>query len=145
MFSVGTFGANLVRALSLVLFRVAFLAAVAVTCATMLSFPVACLTTFAVYVFATLRGFLQEAIDWIPEEGATGWFQTGMEYLLEIVYLVIPNFSAFNGLEQLIDGQNVTLMWVLLGVGKLLILHTGILLLIACLVFRRRQVSEISI
>ncbi len=40
----------------------------------------------------------------------------------------------------------MTLMWVLyLGIGKVVIIQTGVLLLIGCLIFQRREVSEISV
>ncbi len=144
LFSVGSFGANLARALALVLMRVAFLAAVAVMLTTFLSFPVACLGAFCAYSFMTLRSFLEDAIGWLPGEGAVGVYQIVAGYFLDVVYFLLPSFSTYDGLENLVNGQNVTLMWVLQGLGNLFVLRTGILLLIACLVFQRRQVSEIS-
>ena len=145
LFSVSSFGSNLVRALSLVMCRLAFLGAVAVAVTTVFSFPVACLVALVVYVLATMRGFLGDAVSWLPEEGVISLFHTAMENLVRGIYFVIPDFSKFNGLENLVDGRNVTLKWVLLGVGQLVLIQTSTLLLIACLLFQRREVSEVSV
>ena len=145
LFSVSSFGSNLVRALSLVMCRLAFLGAVAVAVTTVFSFPVACLVALVVYVLATMRGFLGDAISWLPDEGMISVLHMAMENLVRGIYFVIPDFSKFNGLENLVDGRNVTLKWVLLGVGQLVLIQTSTLLLIACLLFQRREVSEVSV
>ncbi len=145
LFSVGSFGANLVRELALVGCRLLFLAAVAVLAATMFSFPVACLATFTIYALAALRGFLGEALQFMPDEGAVGFLTRSFQYFLHAVYFVIPNFGKVNGLPLLVDGRNVTLKWVLMGVGNLVLIKTTIVLLVACLIFQRREVSEVSV
>jgi hypothetical protein len=146
LFSVGTFGWNLVRALALVLCRLAFLAALAVAAATIFSFPVACLVSLTIYTLAATRGFLGESIEWIGNDSAGQRALQGvLQTAIWLVYLAVPNFAEYDGLPSLVDGRNVTLMWVLLGLGKLLLLHTGILLMLGCLMFHRRQVAEISV
>ena len=81
--------------------------------------PVAALVSLVVYTMAATRGFLSESTDWLTDEGIPGIFQTIIEYVFHIFYFVIPDFSQFNGLENLVEGRNVPLMWVLLGVGNL--------------------------
>ncbi len=145
LFSVSTFGSNLVRALSLVMCRLTFLAAIAIAAATIFSFPVAVLVALVVYIIAASRGFIIGSTDWLVDEGFPRFVQAAIEIFLQALYFVIPDFSKFNGLENLVDGRNVPLMWVIQGFGNLVFIKTAILMLIACLLFQRRQVSEISV
>jgi len=168
LFSVSSFGSNLARALCLVMCRVSFLAAVAVTATTVFSFPVACLVALTIYILAATRGFIGTSMDWFMVSGAAtatatagdlirtltnvfyGLFRIVIRPVLNILlfvvlFILIPDFAKFDGLENLVDGRNVTLKWVLLGVGRLVLIQTSVLLLIACLLFRRREVSEVSL
>ncbi len=145
LFSVSSFWSNLVRTLLLVMCRLAFLAAFAVSAATVVSFPVAALASLVVYTLAAMRGFISDSADWLYDEGVPMLLQTAIDNVFAASYFLIPDFSQFNGIENLVDGRNVPLMWVLLGIGKLVFIKTGILLLIGCLLFHRREVSEVSL
>jgi hypothetical protein len=146
LFAIGTFGGNLTRALALVLCRLAFLAALSVAAATLLSFPVAALASLTVYTLAVARGFLGESITWIGTESVGRRVTQGvLQNLLNLLYVIIPNFAEFDGLPTLVDGRNVTLRWVLQGIGQLGMLQAGVLLLLGCLIFHRREVAEISV
>lgn len=144
-FQVGTFGGNLIRTLSLVLCKLAFLAAIGVAFSTVFSFPVACLGAFSVLLLATTREFLLDSISWIPGEGSLGIIQFLLANIVRGLYFVVPNFDRFNALDLLVDGRNVTLMWVLLTIGSLVLIKTTILLLAGCLMFMRREVDEVSL
>jgi len=146
LFAVSSFGSNLVRALALVLCRLAFLAAMAVMLTTVLSFPVACLVALTVYMLAAGPSFLGEAIDWLPDEGLFRYFAAAMQMLLWFIHTVfVPKFTLYDGVSTLVEGRNVTLMWVITGITRLVLIQTAALLLVACLLFRRREVSEISL
>jgi hypothetical protein len=146
LFSVSSFGSNLIRALALVAFRLMFLAAIAVLLTALFSFPVACLAALVAYFVAATPTFLAEALDWMPDEGAASIFTLLMQYLLWGLHAVLlPKFSDWDGLELLVEGRNVTLMWVMMGFGRLVLIQAGALLLATCLLFRRREVAEVSI
>ncbi|NOX57404.1 MAG: ABC transporter permease [Planctomycetes bacterium] len=143
-FSVGTFGGNLMRALGLVMCKLAFLSAVAVAFTTVFSFPVACLGAFSVLLLASTRSFILDSVSWVPEEGTLGVVQWMLNNMIRIVYFILPDFASFNALELLVDGRNITLMWLLMGIGSLVLIKTSILLLAGCLLFMRREVDEVS-
>lgn len=146
LFSVSTYGSNLVRALALVFCRLAFLAAFAVLLTTALSFPVACFAALVGYLVAAIPGFLDQALEWLPEEGLFKWFAASLRMVLWVIHtFFIPRFTLFDGVPTLVEGRNVTLMWVLMGVGRLVLIQAAAMLLVACLLFRRREVSEISL
>lgn len=146
LFSVSSFESNLVRAITLVWCRLAFLAAVGVLATCIFSFPVACLVSLVVYGMASSVGFLDEAVQFMSNDTMLETvFHAVVGNLLRGVFFMIPDFSKLDGLSVLVDGRNVTLKWVLMGLGQMVLIKTSILLLAACLIFGRRQVSEASV
>ena len=145
LFGVGSFEGNLLRVLSLILCKLMFLAALGLAASTAFSFPVAILASLVVYVLAEFRGFIGESIQYLNAEGLEGMFQAGFGLVLRVILFALPDFPYFDAVNTFVDGRNVTLMWVLQGVGMLGVVQTGIVLLAACLMFHFREVSEVSI
>ena len=150
-FVVGTFIGNFTRVIVLMMCKLMFLAAVALLATTLFSFPVACLVAFTVYVLAGTRKFIMESLDFASSDQAT-WFTSPKEFFVHVVAwaytlvgAVLPDFASFNGIENLVDGRNVSLVWVLQGVVLVALLRTGVALGAAILFFQRREVSEISV
>lgn len=144
LFTVGTFGGNLVRTAALMFFRLMFLAAVAVLTASVFSFPIACISTLVFYAIVAMRGFITNAFEYMNDPGIIGSFFKVIGWMVQVLYMVVPDWRKYNALELLADGRNVTLLWVLDGFGKLG-LGTLVLVGLACLLFERREVSEISV
>ncbi len=145
LFGVGSFEGNLARVLALILFKLMFLAALGVAACTVFSFPVAILVSLVVYTLAEFRDFIAESIEYLSGDGLEGMFQAGFGLILRVILFVIPNFPSFDAVNTFVDGRNVTLKWVLLGLGTMALVQTGIVLLAACLMFHFREVSEVSI
>ena len=145
LFAAGSFEGNLLRVLLLILFKLMFLAALGLAAASVFSFPVASLVSLTVYVLAAARRFIADALGYLGDDGAVKVFQTVFGLALRGVLFVIPDFPAYDAVDVFVDGRNVTLMWVLDGFGVLAVVQTGILLMLACLLFHRREVSEVSI
>jgi hypothetical protein len=145
LFSAGSFEGNLLRVLLLILFKLMFLAALGLAATSVFSFPVASLVSLTVYVLAAARRFIADALGYLGDEGAVKVFQTVFGLMLRVVLFVIPDFPAYDAVDVFVDGRNVTLMWVLQGFWLLALVQTGIVLALACLLFHRREVSEVSI
>lgn len=145
LFQVGSFGGNLFRQLTLVMCKLLFLAAFALMTTCILSFPVACLVSFSFLVMASMSGFLTEAVSFFDDEGAYGLFKTVVQGLYQILFFLVPDFSQYDGASLLVNGRNVTLMWVLSGLLNLVLLGTTGILVLACILFQRREVAETSI
>ena len=151
LFVVGSFEGNLFRLLSLMLCKLMFLAAVALLMTTVFSFPVACLASLTVLVFASTRQFLLESLDFTSDSFAT-LFTSVKEFLVQVVhylvtvlYWVVPDFAHYNAIEDFVSGRNVSLVWVLDGVFWLVLVKTTIVLGLAMLLFHRREVAEVSV
>lgn len=150
LFGVGSFEGNLLRLLTLMASKLLFLAAVSVLTATMLSFPVACLTTFTIYILCGARGFLADALDWVTADQSTMFDSISSFFLHLITYVytwigwILPDFSYYDAVEDFVNGRNVSLVWVLQGVSELVLIKTTVVLGIAMLLYYRREVAEAS-
>ncbi len=145
LFTVGSFGGNLIRQLTLQWCRLSFLAAFALLATCLFSFPVACLLSLTFLAMSTMAGFLTDALIYFEDDGAPGMFREVVQWVYNSIYLLIPNFAKYDGASLLVDGRNVTLRWVLTALAKLVIGGTSMLLLAACLLFQRREVAEVSV
>ncbi|MCG3131017.1 MAG: hypothetical protein FLDDKLPJ_01792 [Phycisphaerae bacterium] len=169
LFTVGSFEGNLLRLFVLMLCKLMFLSAIGVLMTSVFSYPVACLAAFVLYALAGLRSFMHESLEQFDKydepvtatmsaffnaissgEGgkASESFQTlAAEFIsggLRLIFKVVPDFSYFDGVETLVNGENVSLVWVLQGVGELVVLQTACILGLSILLFYRREVSETS-
>jgi len=128
-----------------------FLAGVAVLAVTVFSFPVACLTAFTVYVLAGARGFIIDSLDLASVDKANMFSslrEFGVQSILLVfrgIYWVVPDFGRYDAVEDLVNGRNVSLVWVLQAVTELALLKTAIILGLAILFFYRREVAEVSV
>lgn len=169
LFVVGSFEGNLLRAATLIMCKLMFLAAMALMWTTFLSFPVACLTSFTLYGMAAIKGFVLEGIDFALDDQTTAlgslkavfaairdmnvqdvlnnaWqcVMIAGSWVVTILGAVVPDLSYYNPIDTIVVGRNVTLMWVLEGMTKLVGLHTLLLLGVAMLIFQFREVSSTS-
>ena len=65
--------------------------------------------------------------------------------MLRVLFFLIPDFGYYDGLETLVDGRNVGLVWVLQGVGELVLMQTTIIMGLAMILFHRREAAEVSV
>jgi len=151
LFVVGSFEWNVVRLLVLMMCKLMFLAAAALLAASVFSYPVACLTSLTVYVLAGSRKFIEEALEFASDDYSS-MFTSFKEFLLHAVMLfydalrwVIPDFARFDAVETLVNGRNVSLVWVLQAVSDLVVVKTAVVLALAVLLFHRRELAEISV
>lgn len=150
LFSVGGFEWNLLRTVLVMLCKLVFLAAVSVLMVTLFSFPVACLTSFTVYVLAGSRKFLFDALDFASND-FSGMFTSLKEFAIQalgnlflLLGWVIPDFARFDPVETFVNGRNVGLVWVFQAIGELVLIKTVIVLGLAMLLYYRREVAELS-
>ncbi len=151
LFIVGSFEWNLVRLLSMMMCKLMFLGAVGLLMATVFSFPVACLTSFTVYMMAGMRSFLEEALDFMTDREFSMFSSINefaihsVAYMYNMVQWVIPSFSRYDAVEDFVNGRNVSLVWVLSAMGELVVIKTVIILGLAIFFFYRREVAEVSV
>ncbi len=146
LYPVGGFEGNFVRALGLILVQVAFLAAVGVLAGSFLSFAVGCLVTFMFLPFSVAREFLVEAVRRSPgiSEPMDPIIAVG-HYVVKVMTFLLPDFSSTDASQTLVRGM--FLPWTTLGasIGLNVVLRGGLVLLLACLIFQRRELARVQV
>jgi hypothetical protein len=151
LYRVGGFEANFVKALLIILLRLALLSAVGVFFSVFVSFPVACLCAATFYVVCIGQPFWLESIGANVETplgsqdpyGVAGpWVRA---LLVPVMKVAFPDFTRYDGAQALVDGEYISpglLGWC----GLHTLIYGGLLLLLpGWLIFRRREVAEVIV
>jgi len=140
LYKADTFTANFVRAALLILLRLIFLACLGLLAATFLSFPVAILLCLVVFFTGTISGFCLESFDSLSESLSTVY-----SYTVRVMILGFPQFDKFNPTKFLVPAR--LLSWPLLGKVALLLvcIKAVLLLLLALLIFKYKEIARITV
>ena len=105
---------------------------------------------FTVYSVAGDGSFVLESLDLASNDYAS-IFSSVKEFIIQsftyfynVLHWVIPDFAKYDAVEQFVNGQNVSLVWVLNAVFWLVLVKSVIVLGLAILLFHRREVDEVS-
>ncbi len=152
LYKVGSFEGNFFRAMLIMGIKLAFLSILGICCATFLSFPVACLFSFTVFLAASLGPFLAVAVqDYYPtaDRSSIGqmiqWvFQTIVRLLAQVLVLAVGAFGEHRPTQSLVEGRVIA--WSSVGTGfvRLGLLWSGVALGLGYLVMRKRQLAIYS-
>ncbi len=142
----GSYRANFARVMLVLWVKLAFLAMVGVFASTFLSFPVACLIGFGVFLLAEMSGFLLTAVDTystVDRQGNAIWYKVITANITNWAGLIFKIYSDLRPVRRLVQGQLMPWSSVAGGTGVLLTL-TGILYIAAIQVFKRRELAIYS-
>lgn len=151
LYKVGSFEANLARALLVVLLRLTLLSALGVFFGAFVSFPVACLCTGAFFLICLGMPFWLESIGandpmLTPNVDPYGRFGPAVRLVLvPLLKTAFPDFSHYDGTHGLVEGEYIS--YGLLGGCTLhTLLYGGLLLLLpGWLIFSTREVAEVIV
>jgi len=140
LYKADTFTANFIRAVSLIFFRLIFLACLGILTATFLSFPVALLLCLVVFFTGTISGFLIESFDYLSDNLSAVY-----SYTVSPIIQLLPQFDKFNPTKFLVPAR--LLSWFLLAKAATLIVcvKSFLLFLFALLIFSYREIAKIII
>lgn len=148
MVDESSFAGNLLSAAFVDACKLAFLAALAVSAGSILSFPIAVLLSFGVFAMATLSPFLATSIKYYsPDEksGIVVWaFQEAVLAVATAIEFLLRGFAARSPSDSLAQGRAIT--WSTLGetfagIGAA---WTGGVLLVGWLSVRRKELAVYS-
>ncbi len=139
-YKADSFTANFIRAASLILFRLIFLACLGILASTFLSFPVAILLCLVIFFTATISGFCLESFDFMSE-GLSGAYS----YTIRPIIKLLPQFDRFNPAKFLIHARLLT--WSLLAkvAASMICIKSLLLYLLALLIFSYREIAKVII
>lgn len=147
LYRAGNFGGNFLRAMLLVLLRLAFIAAVALGASTFLTFPVA--TLFSIFILtmslsvASFRALIQGSPS--PESGNFGEIITPVTALARKVAAaglkVLPDLRAYDPVPYLVSGVLIRWRRVIEGFIWVVLLRSGVTGCLAYVIFNRREIA----
>lgn len=156
LYKVGSFEANFFRAVFVDWVKLSFLAMLGICCATFLNFPVACLTSFTVFIAGTIGPFLAEsleeyyptaaaAMDWGNIGLVIQWaFQSAIRAIAQAIVFLLESFGEYRPTQSLIEGRLIEWSAVANGLVKVGLVWSGLALIAGYLVIRRRQLAIYS-
>jgi len=149
LYDIGTFHWNLFRALSIIWCRLAFLTILGLLASSFLSFPVACLACLLVWAVASYSGFLAQSIEY-AHVSPTGedplWIVGPILRPLGTAFVwLVPDFSKFDAVGNVVSGRVVTLKWVIMTVVDLLLLRGLILGVIGAVILTKRELAQVVV
>ncbi len=144
LYRIGSFEMNFVHGLMLILFQMMFMAAVGVMAGTFLSFAVGCILSFAVLPFSLARAFLSDAVR-LSESRENDVWTVGGHYIYKVMAAVLPDLGSISVSDFLVDG--VAISWSLVGTSALWTIgvRTALVLVVACLIFYRRELARVQV
>jgi hypothetical protein len=156
LYRVGGFEPNFLRAMLIMWAKLAFLAALGVCCGVFLSFPVACLASFTVFLASIMSPFLAEALEWYyPQEvSRMDWgnvamvlmwvFETVVRFIASVLVYLLGAFGEISPKQKLVSGQLIPWGSVASAFLKLGLIWSGLAMLIGFSVLRKRQLAIYS-
>ncbi len=143
---VGSFTANFTRGMLLVLLRLAFMAALGVCFGSFLGFAVGVVACFAVLPFGLFRGYLTEATGMLKtQQGEVtlfGWVTRGIMWVMKAL---LPDLESTSGAERLVDGLFIPWMDLASAGFWVLVIRSSLLVLLACWIWHRRELSRVQV
>ncbi len=138
LYKADSFGANFVRAVLLIFFRLIFLACLGLMASTFLSFPVAVLFCLVLFSTASFSGFVIESFGYLSANVGAVY-----SYTLKWVIQLLPQFDKFNPTKALVPARLLT--WSLLArcVGYMVCIKAVVMLILALVIFRCREIARI--
>lgn len=145
LYRVGGFEGNFFRALLLILFQLAFLAALGVFCSSFLAFPVASLSCFVLLGCGMLVGWVSESLTW----GGMGKGFDTVNFIgsvtVEIIGAIMPNLGSTSPSESLVDGKVLSWGMVSITFVKVILVRTFIYLAMGCLIYNKRELAKVQV
>ena len=138
------------------LVKLGFLAGLAICCATFLSFPVACLASFTVFMAATMGPYLAYALEfYVPVEAdrvewdnlgyVIQWiFESFIRIIAQISVFMLEAFGQYRPTNDLVNGLVVPWSAVLSSFLRLAVIWSGLTLVVGYIVMRNRQLAIYS-
>lgn len=145
-YAAGGFRGNFFRCVAVLWIKLGFLAMLAIAASTFLSFPVACLVSFTVFLAAEGSGFIASALEnYATEdrEGNTLWLPTVISKIAEVVSGTFRIYADLRPTSRIVEGLLLSWSDMLLGVLVLAIASLA-LFTIATLIFQRRELATYS-
>ncbi len=167
-YRVGSFEANLARAMAIVWLKLCFLAMLGLAAGSLMSFPVAAMVSLVVFVAATFSGVIDESLNsYVSAPDTDAWtlitstlgtffshlgngevyeaFRVLVRVLGGTFMLLVPSFGGFNTTEPLSNGQVIGNGLLFKAFWKIGLMWTGIVGAIGLFFFSRKEIARVTV
>jgi hypothetical protein len=156
LYRVASFESNFFRAVLITLVKLGFLAMLGIAASTLLSFPVACMLSFTIFLGGTLGPFLALSLEeyYPPATSQMDWTNIGMvlQWLFQSfirataqgLVVALHSFGEYRPTESLVEGRLISWRAVFSGFFWLGVIWSGAALVVGFTVLRRRQLAIYS-
>lgn len=150
LYRQGGFEVNYLKALLLIAFRLAFLSAIGIFFGAFVSFPVACFCVLSIFMFCLGVPWWLESIganrSMDPSVDPYGAFGPLVRSVLApILTILLPNFAVYDGVANLIDGHAISGQLVWKSAAHTILYGVLLLALPGWLIFRSREIAEVTV
>ena len=145
LYPQSSFTVNYAKFLFLMFIVLNLLATIALFFATFLSFPVAMLSSFFIFLLGILLDFLRKmaisGADLIVQERQS-FLGFVYEKYFDFIHFLVPNFSQYLAFDSITTGKLISWVTIAEAVIFLILIDCGLLIAIGCHVFFRREVAK---
>ena len=141
LYKSDVFALNYFRAVAMIFIRLIFLSALGVSLSTWLSFPVAVVVCFVVYLTGTINGFILESFGSLSQA-----IEIYYALVMKPLIYTLPKFDGvYNPAPMIVGGRTIT--WLFLGKSLLFtgIIKTLVVFLFGTLIFKNREIARITL
>ncbi|MEM9165952.1 MAG: hypothetical protein AAGB48_02890 [Planctomycetota bacterium] len=145
-FPVGSYHGNFLRAVFVLWMKLAFLAMLGVAAATFLSYSVASLVAFGVFLIAQSAPFIKDALEiyaTVDRDNQVNLLKVIIAAIAHGVSWIFLTYGSLQPVEKLVSGENVSLASLARGLSVIAV-WVGLLYAFAVLVFRKRELAVYS-
>lgn len=147
LYKVGDFGPNLLRAQLVNLLKLSFLAMLAATLSSFLSFPVACLVVFTVFAAGSLGPYLATSIDEYRIRTDSSFIkdiEAAIRGIASATEFMVRSFGQARASGPLVEGRLVSWDLVLRTLALIGVAWSGVVLVVGFGIFRRKELAIYS-
>jgi hypothetical protein len=146
-YPASSFASNFLRVAAVIWLKIAFLSGVAITAATFLSFPVACMTAFGTFLVAESSGFLNRSLEYygVVDEATKNvqWDRAIIKPFARLLSDMFGFYADLNPTAALVEGKLINAD-VVAQSGAIFLIVTAALLAIGAFIFQRRELATYS-
>ena len=140
LYKAGTFTANYIKTVILILARLIFLAALGVSVSTWLSFPVAILVCLSVFFTGLINSFIVGSFDYLSQTMTIFY-----SFTIKPIIWLLPKFDADLSVTKYMVSSKILGVAFLLTVIGILMIKTIIVSSLGILIFSRREIARITV
>ena len=145
-YPAGSYHANYARTMGILWIKLAFLAMLGIFCSTFLSFPVASMVSFGVFLMAESAGYVRLAVDnysTLGNDDNVNFLKVAISFISYAVSWIFNVYADLKPVERLVNGQLVGGVDMLVA-GGVIGVWCVLLFLGSVMIFRKRELAIYS-